>query len=125
MNNSTTTAVRARHHSFRTMPVEAMSPTIARQFVSGEGAMLARILLKKGAIVPEHSHHNEQISHILEGALRFVVNGEEFVVSAGESLVIPPHAPHSAEALEYTVNLDVFTPPREDWISGDDAYLRG
>lgn len=113
-----------QHHSFAATPMERMSPTIARQFVSGEGAMLARIVLEKGAVVPEHSHHNEQISYILEGALRFVVAGEETVVRAGEVLVIPGNVPHSAEALERTVDLDVFTPPRQDWISGDDAYLR-
>lgn len=110
--------------SFNTMPVEAMSSHIGRQFVSGEGAMLARVLLKKGAVVPEHQHLNEQLAYILEGALRFVIGGEERVVRAGEILVIPPHVPHSAEALEDTVDLDVFTPPRADWISGDDAYLR-
>ena len=86
--------------------------------------MLARIVLEPGAIVPEHSHHNEQISYILEGALRFHVGGEEKVVRAGEVLIIPPHVPHSAEALERTVDLDIFTPPRQDWITGDDAYLR-
>ena len=87
--------------------------------------MLARVVLRKGAVVPEHSHHNEQISYILTGALRFLVGGEDKTVRAGEVLVIPPHLPHSAEALEDTVDLDVFTPPREDWITGNDAYLRG
>ena len=114
----------AELHSFNTMPVEQMSATIARQFVTGAGAMLARIVLERGATVPEHSHHNEQISYILEGALRFWVGGEEKIVRAGEVLVIPPHVPHSAEALEHTVDLDIFTPPRQDWIAGDDAYLR-
>ena len=123
MSEITTHAV-AELHSFDTMPVEQMSPTIARQFVHGEGAMLARIVLEQGAIVPLHSHHNEQISYILEGALRFVVGGVEKIVRAGEVLIIPPHVPHSAEALERTVDLDVFTPPRQDWITGDDAYLR-
>ena len=100
MSEISTNAV-AELHSFETMPVEQMSATIA-----------------------EHSHHNEQISYILEGALRFIVGGEEKVVRAGEVLVIPPHMPHSAEALERTVDLDIFTPPRQDWITGDDAYLR-
>ncbi len=123
MSEISTHAVAALH-SFQTMPVEQMSATIARQFVYGEGAMLARIVLEKGATVPEHSHYNEQISYILEGALRFLVGGEEKVVHAGEVLIIPPHVPHSAEALERTVDLDIFTPPRQDWITGDDAYLR-
>ena len=114
----------AELHSFNTLPMERMSATTSRQFVCGEGAMLARIVLEQGAVVPEHSHHNEQISYIVEGALRFRVGGEETVVRAGEVLIIPPHVPHSAEALERTVDLDIFTPPRQDWIAGDDAYLR-
>lgn len=118
------TPAKAVLQSFNTMPMEQLSNTIARQFVTGEGGMLARIVLEQGAVVPEHSHHNEQISYILEGALRFVVGGEEKVVRAGEVLVIPPHVSHSAEALERTVDLDIFTPPRQDWINGDDAYLR-
>lgn len=118
------THVDATLHSFNTMPMERMSATIARQFVTAQGAMLARIVLEQGAVVAEHSHYNEQISYILEGALRFRVAGQEKVVRAGEVLIIPPNVPHSAEALERTVDLDVFTPPRQDWITGDDAYLR-
>jgi len=87
--------------------------------------MLARVLLKKGCIVPLHSHHNEQITYILEGALKFWIDGKEIVVNAGEVLTIPPHMPHKAEALVDTVDLDVFNPPREDWISKTDKYLRG
>jgi quercetin dioxygenase-like cupin family protein len=74
--------------------------------------------------VPMHHHHNEQITYILEGALRFVVGGKEVVVHAGEVLCIPPHVPHEAFALEDTVDLDIFNPPRQDWIDRDDAYLR-
>ena len=114
----------AELHSFNTLPMEQMSSTIARQFVTGEAAMLARIVLEQGAVVPEHSHHNEQISYILEGALHFRVGGQDRIVCAGEVLIIPPHVPHSATALERTVDLDIFTPPRQDWITGDDAYLR-
>jgi quercetin dioxygenase-like cupin family protein len=106
------------------MPVEHLNPMIDRQFVSGEQGMLARLLLRAGCIVPLHSHENEQITYILEGALKFTIQGEEIVVRAGEILVIPPHMPHSAEALEDTIDLDVFSPPRADWISGTDAYLR-
>jgi quercetin dioxygenase-like cupin family protein len=87
--------------------------------------MLARVLLKKGCVVPMHSHENEQITYILEGALKFRLNGDEVVVRAGEVLCIPPHVPHEAIAVEDTVDLDVFTPPREDWINKTDAYLRG
>jgi quercetin dioxygenase-like cupin family protein len=86
--------------------------------------MIARVLLKKGGHVPMHQHHNEQITYILEGALRFVVGGKEVVVRAGEVLCIPPHVPHEAFALEDTVDLDIFNPPRQDWIDRDDAYLR-
>ncbi|MGA2168929.1 MAG: cupin domain-containing protein [Terracidiphilus sp.] len=104
--------------------MERLNPLIDRQFVSGERAMLARIVLRTGAIVPEHSHENEQISYILEGALKFIVQETEILVRAGEVLVIPSHMPHSAEALEDTVDLDIFCPPRADWINGTDAYLR-
>jgi quercetin dioxygenase-like cupin family protein len=114
----------ARHESFNEMPVEHLNPLLERQFVSAEKAMLARILLRKGCIVPLHHHENEQISYILEGALLFTLDGREIIVRAGEVLVIPPNVPHSAEALEDTIDLDVFTPPRQDWISGTDAYLR-
>jgi quercetin dioxygenase-like cupin family protein len=112
--------------SFQKIPVEHLNPLIERQYVHGEQSMLARLLLRKGAIVPEHSHPNEQITYILEGALRFTMgDGRVITVGAGEVLVIPPHLPHAAEALEDTIDLDVFAPPREDWISGSDAYLRG
>lgn len=104
--------------------VEQLSPTIGRQFIVGTGMMIARVLLKKGAHVPMHQHHNEQITYILEGALQFVVGGKEVVVRAGEVLCIPPHVPHEARALEDTVDLDLFNPPRQDWIDRDDAYLR-
>jgi quercetin dioxygenase-like cupin family protein len=85
---------------------------------------VARIHLKKGAIVPEHAHVAEQVSTITEGSLRFQIEGQEVRVSTGESLVIPPNVPHSAVADEDCVAIDVFTPAREDWIRGDDAYLR-
>jgi quercetin dioxygenase-like cupin family protein len=114
----------ARHESFNEMPVEHLNPLLERQFVTAGKAMLARILLRKGCIVPLHHHENEQITYILEGALLFTLEGREIIVRAGEVLVIPPNVPHSAEALEDTVDLDVFTPPRQDWISGTDAYLR-
>jgi len=117
------------------IPVEALNPYIGRQFVVGTETMLARILLRKGAHVPLHSHVNEQISYILEGALKFVVHdivdsetgavsSREIIVRAGEVLCTPPSVPHEAFALEDTVNLDIFTPPRQDWIDGTDAYLR-
>ena len=101
-----------------------MNSLIGRQFVVGTTVMLARVLLKKGAHVPLHSHANEQITYILEGALKFVLEGKEVIVCTGEVLCIPPHVPHEAFALEDTVDLDVFNPPRQDWIDKNDAYLR-
>ncbi len=105
-----------------------MNELLTRQFVTGEQSMLARLVLKKGCLVPRHSHPNEQISFIESGALRFLLGDEQLpvekIVRAGEVLVIPGHLPHSAEALEDTVDFDVFAPPRQDWISRDDSYLR-
>jgi quercetin dioxygenase-like cupin family protein len=113
-----------QHIRLQDMPVEHLNPLIDRQFVAGERSMLARIILRKGSIVPEHRHDNEQITYVLEGVLKFVIEGKELIVRSGEILVIPSNLPHSAEALEDTVDLDVFCPPREDWIRGTDAYLR-
>ncbi len=104
--------------------MEQLNPLIGRQMAYGERAMLAKIILRKGARVPEHSHENEQISYMLAGALRFIVQGREIIVRGGEVLVIPSNTPHSAEALEDTVDLDIFCPPRADWINKTDAYLR-
>ena len=104
---------------------EKMNPLVTRQYVVGTGTMLARIALKKGAVVPLHHHFHEQLSHVVEGALKFVVDGEEVQVRAGEILCLPPHVPHEVIALEDSVALDIFNPPRQDWIDGDDAYLRG
>lgn len=117
-------SIKPKHVRLADMPVERLNPLLDRQFVSGEHSMIARLNLRTGSIVPMHSHPNEQLTYILEGALRFIVGGEEIIVRGGEILVIPPHVPHSAEALEDTVDLDVFCPPRADWISGTDAYLR-
>lgn len=103
---------------------EQVSPLLHRHFVVGRQIMLARVLLKKGCVVPEHSHVNEQLTYILEGALKFWIAGKVIVVKAGEVLAIPPHMPHKAEALEDTVDMDVFCPPRADWIHKTDQYLR-
>ncbi len=114
-----------KHLAWKSIELEQLNPLLNRQFVVGEKVMIARILLKKGCVVPLHSHHNEQITYILDGALKFTLNGEEVVVRAGEVLCIPPNVPHEAVALEDTVDLDIFNPPREDWIGKTDAYLRG
>ncbi len=113
-----------RHIPWNSVEVESLNPLLGRHFVVGQNIMLARVLLKKGCIVPEHSHPNEQLTFIAEGALKFWIDGKEIVVNAGEVLTIPPNMPHKAEALEDTVDFDVFNPPRADWMSGTDAYLR-
>jgi quercetin dioxygenase-like cupin family protein len=109
---------------WNSVELEDLNPLLQRQFVVGQDIMVARVLLQKGCVVPEHRHHNEQITYILEGALKFWIDGKEIVVHAGEVLVIPPHMPHKAEALVDTVDLDVFSPPRADWINKTDQYLR-
>jgi quercetin dioxygenase-like cupin family protein len=93
--------------------------------LNGEALTLAQITLAAGAVVPEHEHPNEQIATVVSGRLRFVVGGEEREVAPGESVLIPGGVPHRVEVLEDAVVLDVFAPRREDWIRGDDAYLRG
>ena len=117
--------IELQHIPWHTIPLEDLKPLLQRQFVVGQEIMLARVLLKKGCVVPEHSHHNEQLTYILEGALKFSIDGREIVIHAGEVLCIPAHMPHRAEALEDTVDLDVFNPPRADWINKTDQYLRG
>jgi quercetin dioxygenase-like cupin family protein len=118
----------ARFHSFNEMKKEELSPTIGRKMIVGERMMLAQIFLAKGSIVPKHSHENEQITYILSGALRFHLGADgaqEVTVRAGEVLTIPSNLPHTAEALEDTLDVDIFDPPRQDWLNGTDAYLRG
>jgi quercetin dioxygenase-like cupin family protein len=104
--------------------VEKLSSLIGRQFIIGTNMMIAQVLLKKGANVPLHHHPNEQITYVLKGALQFLIDGKEIIVREGEVLCIPPHVPHEANALEDTIDLDIFNPPRQDWIDRDDAYLR-
>lgn len=113
-----------RHIAWNSVPVEELNSLLGRHFVIGKNVMLARVLLKKGCIVPEHSHPNEQVTYILAGALKFWIAGKIIVVNAGEVLTIPPNLPHKAEALEDTVDLDIFNPPRADWMNKTDAYLR-
>lgn len=114
-----------KHYRWDDVPLEALSPTIGRRMITGEKSMAARVYLKKGAVVPEHKHENEQITFVLEGALQFQIDGGTVMVRAGEVLVIPSWMPHSATAIEDTDDLDFFCPPRQDWLTGNDAYLRG
>jgi quercetin dioxygenase-like cupin family protein len=112
-------------HSWEKVENETLNPLISRRMLNCEKMTIARVNLKRGAIVPRHSHVNEQITFILAGALKFTLDDGEVVVRAGEVLLIPPGVPHAAEAIEDTDDLDVFTPRRQDWIDKDDAYLRG
>ena len=115
------------HHRWEDVTREELNPLIGRRFITGTEMMIAHVYLAKGAVVPRHSHHNEQLTYLLEGRMRFWFGEDEseiLDVAAGEVLCIPPHLPHRAEALENTLDVDVFHPPRQDWIDGSDAYLR-
>ncbi|SPE38931.1 Cupin 2, conserved barrel domain protein [Candidatus Sulfopaludibacter sp. SbA6] len=113
------------HYTWDSMEKEVLSATISRKIISGEKAMVAQVFLAKGAVVPEHHHESEQITYILEGALKFEIEGREIVVAKGQVLRIPSHVPHRAVALEDTLDLDIFSPIRHDWLIKDDQYLRG
>jgi quercetin dioxygenase-like cupin family protein len=116
------------HYRWKDLPLEQLRPDLGRRLVTGERMMIAHVYLDEGAIVPKHSHENEQLTYILEGALRLWLGEDDdeemFDVHAGEMLHIPPNVPHRAEALEQTLDMDVFSPPRADWLDGSDAYLR-
>ena len=112
---------------WKAVELETVSPTISRKLLTGQRMMLAQVFLKKGAVVPRHQHENEQYTYILEGGLRFWIGEDEKQVQdvrAGEVLHIPSMVWHKAEALEDTLDLDVFDPPRADWLAKTDAYLR-
>jgi len=116
---------KAKVYKWDDVEEETLKKGVRRKFIHGESAMIARFDLAKGEIVPEHSHHNEQLSYIVSGALKFVLGGkDEIIVRGGEVLVIPSNLPHSAETLEDCVAIDVFSPPRQDWIDKTDSYIR-
>ena len=120
-------ADRATHYRWDDLPREQLNPLLARRFITGDQMMLAHVYLAKGCVVPKHSHENEQLTYILEGTLRFFLGDDESEVvdvASGEVLHIPGHLPHKAEALEDTLDVDIFHPPRQDWLDGSDAYLR-
>ena len=124
-----TERAKVRQFRWEDMPKEKVTDAISRRLVTGERMMLAHVYLDRGSVVPRHAHENEQLTYILEGALRFWI-GEEgaedeevLVVRAGEVLHIPSRVPHEAEALEDTLDVDVFSPPRQDWLDGTDAYF--
>jgi quercetin dioxygenase-like cupin family protein len=109
------------------MKKERVSDMLERRLITGDRMMLAQVYLKKGCIVPKHSHENEQLTYILEGSLKFWIGedgDQEITIHAGEVLLIPSNVPHKAEALEETLDVDVFSPPRQDWLEKKDDYLR-
>ena len=110
--------------SWKAIEVEKLNDLLSRQMISGDNATVSQLHLKRGAVVPRHSHVNEQYSWIMSGKLKFVFDDREIVVAAGEFLLIPPNVPHSAIAEEDTVDVDIFAPRREDWIRKEDSYLR-
>ncbi len=119
---------KVRHYRVAELPKETLNPLVSRSLVTGDRAMLAHVYLKKGAVVPMHSHDNEQFTYVVDGALKFRIGDggpDDLVVRSGEILHLPSNVPHEAEALEDTLDVDVFAPPRQDWLDGTDAYLRG
>ena len=120
--------VNAIHYRWTDLAKESVNPLLARRLISTERMMLAQVYLEKGCVVPRHAHENEQLTYILEGVLRFWLGEDESEVvdvGAGEVLHLPSHLPHKAEALERTLDVDIFCPPRADWLDRSDAYLRG
>jgi quercetin dioxygenase-like cupin family protein len=111
-------------HRWEDVPSEQFTPLLAMQTVHRDKITMARVSLLKGAKVPSHSHANEQITTVEQGRLRVDSGGEQVIVNAGEIITFAPHDPHAVEALEDTIAIDVFAPVREDWRSGDTAYLR-
>jgi quercetin dioxygenase-like cupin family protein len=121
------TEPKATHYRWDDLAKEPLKDDLSRRLISTDRMMLAQVFLDKGAIVPRHSHENEQLTYILEGKLRFWLGEDESEtvdVGAGEVLHIPSWVPHKAEALETTLDVDIFAPPRQDWLDGSDAYLR-
>jgi quercetin dioxygenase-like cupin family protein len=118
----------ATRYRWEEIPEEALNPLLARRLITGERMMLAHIYLERGAIVPQHAHENEQLSYMLEGLLRFWLGEDDSQIvdlGPGEVLHIPSNLAHKAEALEKSLAVDAFCPPRQDWLDGSDAYLRG
>jgi quercetin dioxygenase-like cupin family protein len=113
-------------YTWEETPLERVTDVIGRKLITGDGMMLAHVYLKKGSVVPRHQHHNEQFTYIISGALKFKLGedgGEELTVGAGEVLHIPSNVWHEAEALEDTLDMDIFNPPREDWLNHTDSYF--
>ncbi len=117
---------RVQHIRWDELPRERVKEGLERRIITGQSMMIAHVYLEKGCVVPMHHHHNEQLTYILEGALHFRLGGDEpreVTVRAGEVLQIPSNVPHEAVALEDTLDVDVFSPPRSDWLDGSDTYF--
>lgn len=112
------------HYTWADLDREVMNDRIWRKVIAGDKAMVAQVFIAKGGMVPEHHHESEQLTYILEGALQFEIEGRVIVVAAGQVLRIPSNVPHRAVALEDTLDLDIFSPIRTDWLTGQDDYLR-
>ena len=115
-----------RHFRWTDIPEERVTDVISRKLITGDGMMLAHVYLKKDALVPQHSHHNEQFTYIISGALHFYIGADrkqEVIVRTGEVLHIPSNVVHEARALEDTLDVDIFNPPRQDWLDGTDSYF--
>jgi quercetin dioxygenase-like cupin family protein len=116
-----------RHFRWEDLKEERVTDDISRKLITGDQMMIAHVYLKRDALVPQHSHHNEQITYIISGALHFFIGANrerEQIVRAGEVLHIPSNVPHEARALEDTLDVDVFNPPRQDWLDGTDTYFQ-
>lgn len=116
----------ATHYNWDDLPKERVTDLLDRRIITGERMMLTHVYLKKGCVVPWHSHDNEQLTYVLEGVLRFWIGEaeEQVDVGVGEVLHIPSNVRHKALALEDTLDVDVFCPPRQDWLDKTDDYLR-
>jgi quercetin dioxygenase-like cupin family protein len=110
-------------HRWDEIELDKVTEMISRKIVTGDREMLAQVYLKKGALVPTHSHESEQMTYVLQGALKFLIGGEEITVREGEVLHIPSWVEHQAEALDDTFELDLFSPIRQDWLDGTDNYF--
>jgi len=109
---------------FEAMPREILSDTASRRYVYGNNAMIARFEFKKGSVINKHEHPSEQMTYITKGSVKVNIQNKEIIVKAGDVLIIPPNIPHRFEALEDTIDLDIFSPPRQDWINGTDDYFK-
>jgi quercetin dioxygenase-like cupin family protein len=112
------------HFDWNQITAEQMNPQVSRKVIHTDALTVARLQIAKGAVVPTHQHVNEQIAMVLKGSMMFTVDGKEVLVSAGQCLTLPPNVPHGVVAVEDCEVIDLFTPRRQDWIDGDDSYLR-